>query len=86
MYLGITLNKLNDFESACESFEKALELEQNDCAIYLNYAIVVHNRGYDDLAKELFEKSEIIYEDMDDEEKEPELVEQREALMESLEI
>jgi len=24
MYLGITLNKLNDFESACKAFEKAI--------------------------------------------------------------
>jgi len=86
MYLGITLNKLNDFPSACQAFEKALELEDNDCAIYLNYSIVLHNRGLTDLAVELFNRSELIFEDMDDEDKEPELIEQRNELMEALEL
>lgn len=86
MYLGITLNKLNDFESACQSFEKALELEQNDCTIYLNYAIVLFNRGYPKLAKDLFLKSEGIFDNLDDEEKEPELIDQREVLMNALSI
>lgn len=39
MYLAITLNKLEDFENSCNAFEKALQLEKNDCTIYLNYAI-----------------------------------------------
>jgi len=46
MYLGITLNKLDDFESACQAFEKAIQLEQHDPSIYLNYAIVLYNREY----------------------------------------
>lgn len=86
MYLGITLDKLNDFESACQAFEKALSLEQNDCTIYLNYAIVLFNRGYKSLAKELFEKSEEIYDQMDEDELEPEMLDQREVLAESLGI
>ena len=81
MYLGITLNKLNDFESACQAFEKALEIDPTDCAIYLNYAIVLYNRGYPKLSKELFDKSEKIFNEMDDEEKETELLDQREVLM-----
>jgi tetratricopeptide (TPR) repeat protein len=40
MYLGITLNRLKDYESAVEAFEKAIEMDKNDCTIYLNYAIV----------------------------------------------
>ena len=27
MYLGITLNRLGDFESSCQAFQKALKLE-----------------------------------------------------------
>ena len=84
MYLGITLNALEDFESACQAFEKALELESNDCTIYLNYAIVLYNRGYNTLALELFHASEKIFETLDDDEKEPEMLEQREALAEML--
>jgi Bardet-Biedl syndrome 4 protein len=86
MYLGIALNNLNDFESACQAFEKALELEQSDCAVFLNYAIVLQNRGYPLLAKELFEKSETIFDDMEDEDKEPEMLEQRRNLAKSLRI
>ena len=48
MYLGITLNRLNDFSSACQAFDKALELEENDCTICLNYAIVLFNNGRTD--------------------------------------
>ena len=86
MYLGITLDKLNDFEAACQAFEKALELQPNDCSIFLNYAIVLHNRGYDDLAKMLFNKSEEIYQNLDDEDKEEEMMDQREKLADSLDI
>lgn len=84
MYLGITLNKLNDFESACQAFEKALEIESSDCTIYMNYAIVIYNRGYKTLALELFKKSEDILEELDDEDREPEMMDQRERLAAAL--
>ena len=45
MYLGITLNRLKDFESAVQAFEKAIELDNADCTIFLNYAIVLFNNG-----------------------------------------
>ena len=51
MYLGLTLNRLKDFDSACQAFAKALELEQNDCTIYLNYAVVLFNNGHKEQAK-----------------------------------
>ena len=86
MYLGITLNKLDDFESACQAFEKALEIQSNDCTIYLNYAIVLFNRGYEKLAKELFKRSEAIFKELDEEEKESEMIEQREMLADALDI
>lgn len=86
MYLGITLDKLNDFEAACQAFEKALELQPNDCSIFMNYAIVLHNRGYNQLSKMLFLKSEEIFQKMDDEDKEEEMMDQREKLAESLDI
>ena len=84
MYLGITLNKLNDFESACQAFEKALEMESSDCTLYMNYAIVLYNRGYKNLAFELFTKSEAILEDIEDEDREPEMLEQRSKLAKML--
>jgi len=45
MYLGITLNKLDDFESSKQAFEKALSLERTDCTIFLNYSILLSNNG-----------------------------------------
>ena len=41
-------------EAASKAFEKAIQLEPNDCTIYLNYAIVIYNRGYSKLAYKLF--------------------------------
>jgi len=41
---------------------------------------VLFNRNYANLAIELFKKSESIFEDMDDDDKEPEMLEQREVL------
>lgn len=61
-------------------------MEQNDCTIYLNYAIVLFNRGYPDLAKELFKRSDKIFKDLDDEDKEQEMLDQREILGEALGI
>lgn len=84
MYLGITLNKLNDFESACQAFEKALEIESSDCTIYMNYAIVLYNRGYKSLAFELFNRSESILEEIEEEDREPEMMDQRERLANAL--
>jgi Bardet-Biedl syndrome 4 protein len=51
MYLGITLNRLGDFDSSCQAFERAMELEKNDCMIYLNFAIVLYNNGKKSEAK-----------------------------------
>ncbi len=46
MYLAITLNKLGDFDNSCAAFKKALELDSNDCTVYLNYSIVLYNNGH----------------------------------------
>jgi len=43
----------------------------------MNYAIVLYNRGYKNLAFELFQKSESILEEIEDEDREPEMLEQR---------
>ena len=51
MYLGITLNRLGDFDSSCQAFERAIELEKNDCMIFLNFAIVLYNNGKKSEAK-----------------------------------
>ena len=45
MYLAITLNKLGDFDNACAAFKKAIDLDSNDCTVFLNYAIVLFNNG-----------------------------------------
>ena len=86
MYLGITLNRLGDFESSCQAFEKAIELEKNDCTIYLNYAIVLYNNGKKLESKTQFLASEEIFKKLDEDDKEPEMLDQREALAELLGI
>ena len=84
MYLGITLNKLDDFESACQAFEKALEIEQNDCTIYLNYAIMLYERGFKDLALVLFKRSEEVFALLEEDDHEPEMLEQRDLIAKTL--
>ena len=70
MYLGITLNKLEDFESSCGAFEKALVLDDSDSMIHLNYAVVLYNNGFQDEARRQFIDSENIFKDLDEEDKE----------------
>ena len=54
MYLAITLNKLGDFENSCASFRRAIELDNNDCTVFLNYSIVLYNNGHKVKAIEVF--------------------------------
>ena len=42
MYLAITLNRLDDFDNACQAYEKAIEMEE-DHLFRLNYAITLFN-------------------------------------------
>jgi Bardet-Biedl syndrome 4 protein len=86
MYLAITLNKLGDFDNSCSAFKKALELDSNDCTVYLNYSIVMYNNGHIDKAKEIFKQAEKIFETLDDEDKEPEMLDQRSVLIDALGI
>ena len=86
MYLAITLNKLTDFESAWAAFEKALEMDQNDWTIFLNYAIVLYNNGQKRKAEEIFNKSEVIYATLESDDIEQEMSTQRSALAKALGI
>lgn len=74
MFLAITLNKLKDFDNSCAAFEKALQMDNTDCVIYLNYAIVLYNNGLTQKSKEMFEESEKIFVTLDEEDKEPEML------------
>ncbi len=49
-------------------------MENNDCTIYLNYAITLYNNGYTDRAREQFNLSEKIFATLDEEDKEPEML------------
>lgn len=86
MYLAITLNKLGDFDNSCAAFKKAIELDNNDCTVYLNYAIVLYNNGQVMRAKEVFEQAETVFVTLDEEDKEPEMIDQRSILMDALGI
>jgi len=39
-----------------------MKLEQQDCTIYLNYALVLFNNGLIEPSKQMFERSEKIFE------------------------
>ena len=50
MYLGITLNRLDDSENACAAYEKAIDMEE-DHLFELNYAITLFNNDEVDKAR-----------------------------------
>ena len=49
-------------------------MDSNDCTIYLNYAITLYNNGHTEKAKELFSQSERIFAELDEEDKEAEML------------
>ncbi|KAJ0400743.1 hypothetical protein P43SY_005464 [Pythium insidiosum] len=84
MYLAITLGRLDDFENACSAFEKAIEMER-DHMFHLNYAITLYNNDEMERAKVQFDRFEEIFETLDDESRnaDPEVLEQRQALLDT---
>jgi outer membrane protein assembly factor BamD (BamD/ComL family) len=54
--------------------------------VYLNYAIILYNNGKKERAKEIFKEAEKIFSTLDEDEKEPEMLDQRSVLMEMLGI
>lgn len=59
MFLGLSLNKLNDFNNAVQAMEQALKIEK-DYYIYLNYTIILagHGEGQEETAKKMFAEFE----------------------------
>ena len=75
MQLGITLNKLDDFDSACHAFEKAMQIDKDqDCNLYVNYAVILFNNQNLPKAKEIFQKALESFNSMEADDKEEELV------------
>ena len=86
MYLGITLSRLEDFDNACQAYEKAIEMEE-DHLFHLNYAITLLNHDDVQRAAEHHQAFERLYAKLDDEAKnaDPEVVEQRALLAAAVE-
>ena len=85
MYLAITLSRLDDFENACNAYEKAITLD-DDYLFHLNYAITLCTNDEFERAKDEFLKFESGFHKLDDETKNSdlELLEQRQTLMSML--
>ena len=64
MYLGLALSNLGDFENACNSYEKALILEE-DFMVFLNYAVSLFNYGKKEKAKEMYTKFKKAFDELD---------------------
>jgi len=85
MYLAITLNRLDDFDNACQAYEKAIEMEE-DHLFRLNYAITLFNNDEVERAAVHFAECEHLFEKLDEEARnaDPEVSEQRLLLRQSL--
>jgi Bardet-Biedl syndrome 4 protein len=86
MYLAITLNRLDDFDNACEAYEKAIDMEE-DHLFRLNYAITLFNNDEAERAASHFAEFERLFARLDDEAQsaDPEVKEMRDMLAEALE-
>ena len=60
MYLAITLNRLDDFDNACQAYEKAIEMEE-DHLFHLNYAITLMNNSESSRAQQHYQKFEELF-------------------------
>jgi len=85
MYLGITLNRLDDSENACAAYEKAIDMEE-DHLFELNYAITLFNNDEVDKARAHYAEFEKLWARLDEDTKnaDQEVVEQQQALGEAL--
>jgi len=85
MYLGITLNRLDDYENACSAFEKAIDME-SDHLFHLNFAITLYTNDEKERSKEQFIQFLAIFESLDEDTKEADadILLQREALGQAL--
>eukprot|EP00698_Gefionella_okellyi_P010321 TRINITY_DN2671_c0_g1_i1.p2 TRINITY_DN2671_c0_g1~~TRINITY_DN2671_c0_g1_i1.p2 ORF type:complete len:417 (+),score=95.43 TRINITY_DN2671_c0_g1_i1:86-1336(+) len=66
MYLAVALAHLDDFDNACQAYEKALELE-GDHVFNLNYAVTLYNKGEYAKAKHHFAEFERAFNELDKE-------------------
>eukprot|EP00321_Phaeocystis_globosa_P008883 CAMPEP_0118817780 /NCGR_PEP_ID=MMETSP1162-20130426/5612_1 /TAXON_ID=33656 /ORGANISM="Phaeocystis Sp, Strain CCMP2710" /LENGTH=420 /DNA_ID=CAMNT_0006747899 /DNA_START=17 /DNA_END=1278 /DNA_ORIENTATION=+ len=84
MYLGITLNRLDDFENACAAYEKAIDMEE-DHLFELNYSITLFNNDEVDKARAHYAEFEKLWARLDEDTKnaDQEVVEQQQALGEA---
>jgi Bardet-Biedl syndrome 4 protein len=65
-YLAVCLARIDDFENACNAYEKALAMEQ-DHIFELNYSITLFNKGDLAKAKVHWQKFEKLWQELDDE-------------------
>eukprot|EP00002_Diphylleia_rotans_P014614 TRINITY_DN2847_c0_g1_i4.p1 TRINITY_DN2847_c0_g1~~TRINITY_DN2847_c0_g1_i4.p1 ORF type:complete len:269 (-),score=49.97 TRINITY_DN2847_c0_g1_i4:290-1096(-) len=81
MYLAIALNYLDDFENACQAYDKAITLERDHLA-ELNYAIMLFNHGKMEESKKHLEEADKLFASLDEEAKnsDPEVNEQLQAM------
>lgn len=68
VYLAVCLSRLDDFENACSSYEKAISMEQ-DFIYELNYAVTLYNCGEMEAAKYHYAEFERQFEALDEEER-----------------
>jgi len=85
MYLAITLSRLDDFDNACQAYEKAIEMDE-DHLFRLNYAITLLNNDDATRSAQHYAEFERLFSKLDDDARnaDPEVMEQRNALHETL--
>ena len=86
MYLAVTLVRLEDFDNACQAYEKALEIDSEDHLTHLNYAVSLLNAGEKEKAEKHLDHFERLFTELDEDEKnnDPDVLEVRAELLNRL--
>jgi len=80
IWLGVTLNKLGDFENSKIAFEKGLMINQSNIVGFLNYAIVLYeNNKHEDAKINLTRFKELYYQLTNEEREDLDVIEMKEV-------
>ena len=68
MYLAVILEKLDDFDNACNAYERAIEMD-SDYLFHLNYAITLYKHQKFRESMEQFRRASRLFDELDEESK-----------------
>ena len=85
-FLGVALNRLDDFSNACAAYERAIQLDGNDHVTRLNFAIMLCKRGQTDAAIQQWRQFDSLWQQVQADEADSDVAAAANALKQELKI